>query len=41
MASFKVVVVNLGYESYRIEEEILEPFGAELVLAARDCTTED
>jgi D-3-phosphoglycerate dehydrogenase len=41
MATYKIVVVNLGYESYRIEKEILEPLGAELVLASRDCTTED
>jgi len=41
MASYQVVVVNLGYESYRIEREILAPLGAELAIAPRDCTTED
>ena len=41
MARFKVVVVSLGYASYATEREILNPIGAELVLAASDCLTED
>ena len=41
MAKFKVVVVSLGYASYATEREILNPIGAELVLAASDCLTED
>jgi D-3-phosphoglycerate dehydrogenase len=41
MATYKVVVVNLGYESYEIERRLLEPLGAELVLAPEDCTTEE
>ena len=41
MARCKVAVVNLGYESYHIEREILEPVGAELILAPKDCLTEE
>jgi D-3-phosphoglycerate dehydrogenase len=41
MAKFKVVVVNLGYASYDIERKILEPIGAELILAPDDCRTAD
>jgi D-3-phosphoglycerate dehydrogenase len=41
MATYKVVVVNLGYESYEIERGLLAPLGAELVLAPEDCTTEE
>ena len=37
MARYKVVVVNLGYESYHHEQEILAPLNAELVLAPADC----
>jgi D-3-phosphoglycerate dehydrogenase len=41
MDSYKVVVINPGYESYRFECEILEPAGAELIIAAEDCITEE
>ena len=41
MSKYKVVVVSLGYESYDTEREILKPVGAELVLAPKDCLTED
>ena len=41
MTAYKVVVVNLGYESYDIERRILAPSGAELTVAPADCTTED
>jgi D-3-phosphoglycerate dehydrogenase len=41
MAKYKVVVVNLGYESYDIERQMLEPIGAELILARDDCQTAD
>lgn len=41
MTSYKVVVANLGYESYEIEENILQKAGAEISLVPQDCTTED
>lgn len=41
MSRYKIVVVSLGYESYETEREILKPIGAELILAPRDCLTED
>lgn len=41
MAKYKVVVVNLGYESYDVERQILEPIGAELILPRDDCQTAD
>jgi D-3-phosphoglycerate dehydrogenase len=41
MAKFKVVVVNLGYETYQFERDILEPIGVELVLSRKDCMTEE
>jgi D-3-phosphoglycerate dehydrogenase len=41
MARYKVVVVNLGYECYDVERQILEPIGAELILARDDCQTAD
>jgi D-3-phosphoglycerate dehydrogenase len=41
MTRYKVVVVNLGYESYHVEREILKPVGAELILAPKDCTNEE
>lgn len=41
MARYKVAVVNLGYESYHVEREILEPIGVELILASKDCLTEE
>lgn len=41
MARYKVAVVNLGYECYHIEREILEPVGAELILTPKDCLTEE
>ena len=41
MDSYKVVVINPGYESYRFERKILEPVGAELIIAAEDCMTEE
>ncbi|MBN1102296.1 MAG: C-terminal binding protein [Deltaproteobacteria bacterium] len=40
MAKYKVVVVSLGYESYETEREILAPLDAEIVLAPRDCLTQ-
>lgn len=40
MAKYKVAVVSLGYESYDTEREILAPLGAEIVLAPKDCLTE-
>ena len=41
MYRYTVVVVSLGYESYAIESETLRAVDAELVLAPRDCLTED
>ena len=41
MPKYKVVVVNLGYESYQVEREILKPVDAELILAPNDCLTEN
>lgn len=41
MAKYKVIVINPGYESYDIERELLEPIGAEVIVAAKDCDTED
>lgn len=41
MAKSKVVVINPGFESYHLEKEILEPVGAEVVVAEKDCHTED
>jgi D-3-phosphoglycerate dehydrogenase len=41
MAQPKVVVVNLGYETYQYEHDILKPLNAKLVLTPKDCTTED
>ncbi|MGD2124427.1 MAG: C-terminal binding protein [Desulfobacteraceae bacterium] len=41
MAQYKVAVVSLGYASYDTEKEILNPVGAELILAPKDCLTED
>jgi D-3-phosphoglycerate dehydrogenase len=41
MGNYKVVVINPGYESYRFEREILEPAGAELIIAGEDCITEE
>jgi D-3-phosphoglycerate dehydrogenase len=41
MSKYTVAVVSLGYESYSIEREILKAVDAELVLAPRDCLTED
>lgn len=41
MSKYRVVVVNLGYESYQVEREILKPVGAELILATQDCLTEN
>ena len=38
---YRVVVVSPGYASYDVEREILEPLGAELVLAHSDYPTED
>ena len=40
MSKYRVAVVSLGYESYETEKEILDPLGAEIVLATRDCLTE-
>jgi D-3-phosphoglycerate dehydrogenase / 2-oxoglutarate reductase len=40
MANFTVVVVNLGYESFDQEKEILSSIGADLVLAPADCLSE-
>ena len=41
MAQYKVVVINPGYESYDIERSLLEPVGAEVLVAEQDCNTED
>ena len=41
MAEYKVVVINPGYESYDIERELLEPLGAQVVVAEKDCDTEE
>ncbi len=41
MARYKVVVINPGYESYDIERSLLEPVGAEVLVAEPDCDTED
>jgi D-3-phosphoglycerate dehydrogenase len=41
MGNYKVVVVNVGYESFEMEKEILRPIGAELYLSSRDCLTEE
>ncbi|MBM4082526.1 MAG: HEPN domain-containing protein, partial [Planctomycetes bacterium] len=39
MPKFKVVITDLGYPTYKYEEEQLKPVGAELVLT--NCRTED
>ena len=41
MAQYKVVVINAGFESYHLEREILEPAGAEVIVAEKDCDTEE
>jgi D-3-phosphoglycerate dehydrogenase len=41
MAEYKVVVINPGYETYDIERGLLEPLGAEVVVAEKDCDTEE
>ena len=41
MAEYKAVVINPGYESYHLERKILEPVGAEVIVAEKDCDTED
>ena len=41
MAKYKVVVINPGYESYHLERKILEPVGAEVIVAQKDCDAED
>ncbi len=41
MAQYKVVIINPGYETYDIERKILEPVGAEVIVAEKDCDTED
>lgn len=41
MAQHQVVVINPGFESYDIERKLLEPAGAEVCVAAKDCDTED
>ncbi|MBI5577714.1 MAG: C-terminal binding protein [Deltaproteobacteria bacterium] len=41
MSKYIVVVVSLGYESYAIESEILRAVDAELILAPRNCLTEE
>jgi len=41
MPKHNVVVVSLGYESYETEREILRAVDAGLVLAPRDCLTEN
>jgi len=41
MTQYKVSIVNLGYESYDIEREMLEPIGAEVYLVAEDPVTEE
>jgi D-3-phosphoglycerate dehydrogenase len=41
MSKYTVVVVSLGYESYATEREILTAVDAALVLAPRDCLSED
>jgi len=41
MATFKVAVLSLGYESYDAEREILNSIDAELILASADCLTEE
>jgi D-3-phosphoglycerate dehydrogenase len=41
MSTYTVAVVSLGYESYATEREILASVDAELVLASRDCLSED
>jgi D-3-phosphoglycerate dehydrogenase len=41
MAEYKVVVINPGYESYRIERDLLEPIGAEVIVPEKDCDTEE
>ena len=41
MAKYKAVVINPGYESYHLERKILEPVGAKVIVAEKDCDTED
>ncbi len=41
MPAFKVSVVSLGYASYALERSLLSRIDAELVLAPRDCLTEE
>lgn len=41
MPAFRVSVVSLGYASYDIERSLLSRIDAELILAPRDCLTEE
>ena len=41
MAQQKVVIVNLGYETYQYEHDILKPLNTKVVLTPKDCTTEE
>lgn len=41
MAQYKVSIVNVGYESYDIEREILEPIGAAVHVVPEDPATEE
>lgn len=41
MAKYTAVVVNLGYESYRIEQDILRTVDTKLVVVPKDCQSEE
>lgn len=41
MPAFRVSVVSLGYASYDLERSLLSRIDAELILAPRDCLTEE
>lgn len=41
MIKYKAVVVNLGYESYDIEQSILGDLGFSIIPVDEDCTTEE
>ncbi len=41
MKNYKVSVVNIGYESYDLEKQLLAEIGADLILAPEECWTEE
>ena len=41
MADYRVVIMNTGLAPNYLEREVLEPIGARVIVAERDCNTED